>query len=368
MRTQLRQSLEDRSDHLLVELLDEPELGFLVVTQPHIGRHLGVHVHEVLLAELAQGRFGQTEEIRSAGLGHSGGVNRLQSRADPDSPGKIRRGQDCARDLVLISQAGQSERPARSPQPETVRRLPTRIPPLLVHGMIAENDQRGLHHLSQDLGAIAGREELTDRLSHHVLRVEAGGPRFAAHPDHQMAGSFARIKLDGLRTELFVDRIDQLTRLVVLDSPRGGVFHRHLRPEFLHVFARGGATTGSAHPERDHSAPEGDIVLPQRDSQTGGFKRSRAGMVFLRVVPQNRQWRHLAARRVTLGHHRRQPNLPVAGKKVHVWSGRGLRRFLSTQVPIGHIRHALPLQNHVLHPRVLRIITSAGEPHRRGGP
>ncbi len=245
-----------------------------------------------------------------------------------------------------LRKARPPRRASLSPQPEAVDRLEPVLTALVVDRMITQNDQRGIHQLAQHLRSVSRRQAVADRTSRSFARIETDRPELAADPHHQMAGTAARVKLDRLRTELFVDRLQQLAGLFPLQM-LGFPFHCHGRCQFLDIAIRVQALGTAA--QRHHAAPVHDILLTHRHAQTGGFQRPGARIELARVISQHRRLDHPAGHERSVGGHHRNAHFPVARDGIHVGCGRRFERRFSSQFLPRPASQTVTVQNDVFH-------------------
>ncbi len=168
-------------------------------------------------------------------------------------------------DLISFGEACELGRPSLPPQPYAMGRLQTSLSALIVDRMIAENDQRRIHQLPQDVRSITAREVLADRTIDNLVRIKTDRAHLSADPDHQMAMAGTGIKLNRLGTELLVDGVNQFARLFVVESPCRGIIHHDGRPQFLDL-CRGAFVLRCPCSKRHQVASKDRVVLSHQNS------------------------------------------------------------------------------------------------------
>ena len=282
-----------------------------------------MQIDKIFFTQLAHGRLPAAQKIRSAGDGHVGRLDRVKTGAESDAAAHIVRRHDGTGDTVPLRETRPAGRFSLSPQPEAMDRLQTVFQPLIVHRMIAHNDQRGIHQLAQHVRAVPCRQALADRASRSLARIETDRAELAADPDHQMPGPAARIKLDRFRAKLFVDGFQQVAGFFTLQA-LGLAFHRHGRRQLLDISV--GVLAGRRAAQRDHAAPVDDIVLADRHAQARGLQRTRSRIELARVVPEHRRLDHPAGNGRSVDGHHRNAHLSLTRHRIHIGRGSRLER------------------------------------------
>ena len=214
--------------------------------------------------------------------------------------------------------------------------------------MAAQDRQGLLHQGPQDLLAFAFRQVLADRLPDDVLGRRQRHAVLALGPDHEIPVRHAGIELHDFGAQLLVHVVDQLLCLERVDLPGAVVLHHSMGPQLLHVIAAG------VRPQGHQVAPVGNVVGIQRDAEAGRFQRRKARVVFLRVVAQNRQLRHVAARIEAVRRRLHQPEFPIPGQEIQVGGLGRLERRAPSEFRQGMVAHPIPQQDHIFHANQVR--------------
>src|SRR5687767_13796687 len=97
----------------------------------------------------------------------------------------------------------------------------------------------------------------------------------------------AWIELNHLRSELFIDRLDQLTGFLSRNKTCRRIIHYHMWSELLDLVQSAFTPRLGLGPQCDHRTAIDHIVLTDCDPQTGRFERTGTLIVFLRIVPKD---------------------------------------------------------------------------------